>query len=206
MFSFFRKQIKKPVTKNASFYERENPIQSLDDLKNVFNKKATLQTQYKITYQGLGLNEIQSKKLSKQVGEVSYISNHEEKIPGHTIYYYKKHVEKFSLLLQFHFLNDVFFFATTKVSAESLISDKEKQKVLDQLLRHYPDIEIPKNKFTYEFSDPKGNVVSTREHIYIYIDYYANNPEVEKVKAQAKTTIFLEKPLAPHEERLENFI
>jgi hypothetical protein len=206
MFSFFRKQLKKPATKNASFYERENPIQSLGDLKNVFNKKATLQTQNKITYQGLALNEIQSKTLSEQIGEESYLSNREEIIPGHAIYFYKKNVEKFTLILQFHFLNDVFFFATTKVSSESLISDKEKQKVSDQLLRHYPDIEIQNNQFTYDFSDPDGNIVSTREHIYMFIDYYANNPEVEKLKAQAEITLFNDEPLRKKNERLDHFI
>jgi len=206
MFSFFSKFKKKPLQKNSAFYYRENQIQNVDDLKTVFNKKVSVLTKHPILYQGLTLDKILAVEREKQFAEESFMLDHNEVIPGHFIYFYKKSVEKYSLLMQLHFINNTFIFANTKVGSESLVSDKDKQKISDQLLHHYPDVIVPKNTFEYEFMDTQGNIISTRDHIYLYISYYANNPAVEKIKQQSENTISAKISGKEGADKLDKFI
>lgn len=207
MLSFFRKQKKKTPTKNSSFYNRENQIQNILDLKEIFNITAPIKTNYKINFQGISLENILLKTIEKQFGEESYLFDRDEQIEGHKIYYYRKNVENYGLLIQLHFINDVFFTATTKISSESsLLTTKDKQKIILKLLNHFPDIETKEDNFEYKFSDQEGNVINTVDNVFLYINYYANNESVRNMKKIAETTIFAEKPKDLDEETLDNFL
>ncbi|MBU3926692.1 MAG: hypothetical protein KKB74_02720 [Bacteroidetes bacterium] len=206
MFSFFSKLKKKPLQKNSAFYYRENQIQNVDDLKTVFNKKATVITNHPILYQGLNLDKILAAEREKQFAEESFMIDHNEVIPGHLIFFYKKSVEKYTLVMQLHFINDTFFFANTKVGSESLVSDKEKQKISNQLLHHYPDVIVPNNTFEYEFKDTQGNIISTKDHIYLYISYYANSSAVDKLRKIIENSNFAVNSGQTNGEKLENFL
>ncbi len=207
MLSFFRKQKKKNPTKNSSFYNRENQIQNITDLKEVFNVTAPIKTNHKINFQGISLENILLKTIEKQFGEESYFFDHDEQIAGHQIYYYRKNIENYGLLIQLHFVNGVFITATTKISSESsLLTTKDKQKIIQKLLNHFPDIVTKDDQFEYRFSDQEGNVINTVDNVFLYINYYANNESVRKIKKIAETTIFAEKPKDLNEETLDNFL
>lgn len=206
MFSFFRKSKKKPQTKNSTYYYRENQIQVKEDLKLIFDKKGSSFTKNDILFQGLKLNEINVAQLEKQFGEESFLLDHDDVIPGHKVFFYKKFVEKFTLLIQLHFINDIFISATTKVSAEALISDKDKEIICHLLLKNYPDIPTPETDYEYDFSDQQGNIIYSKDLIYLHIHYIAGNPIVDKLKKDMENTIFCEKTIPHNENRLDNFI
>ena len=206
MFSFFSKFKKKPLQKNSAFYYRENQIQNVDDLKTVFNKKASVITNHPILYQGLTLDKILAVEREKQFAEESFMLDHNEVIPGHFIYFYKKSVEKYSLLMQLHFINETFIYANTKVGSESLVSDKDKQKISNQLLQHYPDVVVSNNTLEYEFMDIQGNIISTRDHMYLFINYYPNTTAVDKLRKMIEDPDFTVTSVQANEEKLENFL
>ena len=206
MLSFFGKPKNKSLTTNSPQYYRENNIPVLEDLKAVLNKKTNNVTKNKILYQGLALDKINIKELEKYFGKETLLLDHTDKIRGHKVYFYRKNVENYKLIIQLHFIEDIFFYASTKVSSESQVTDKDKQKICATLLSHYPDIPISTNSFEYEFMDTQGNIVFTRDHIYLYINYYANNTAVDRLRKMVENPDFKVSSVQANEEKLENFL
>lgn len=206
MFSLFKKSNSKPIAKNSSTYLRENNISGLEDLKSVLNKNTGVVTKYPIIFQGLPLDEVRVKNLEKHFGNAANILDNSEVIPGHVVYFYRKHVESFSLIIQLHFINNIFFYASTKVSLETILTDNDKKKICSTLLGHYPDIVLCNNGFEYSFKDSKGNIISTRDHIYLYIKYYVKNVEIEKLKQSVGDQTLFKKIGVDNQEKLDNFI
>jgi len=206
MFSLFGKPKNKPLSINSSQYHRENNILVFEDLKSVLNKKSSSITKNQILYQGLALDKINIKELEKYFGKETFLLDHADKIRGHKVYFYRKNVENYKLIIQLHFIEDIFFYTSTKVSSESQVTDKDKQKICATLLSHYPDIPISTNSFEYEFMDTQGNIISTRDHIYLYINYYANNTAVDKLRKMIENSDFTVTSVQANEEKLENFL
>ena len=206
MLSFFGKPKNKSLTTNSPQYYRENNIPVLEDLKAVLNKKTNNVTKNKILYQGLALDKINIKELEKYFGKETLLLDHTDKIRGHKVYFYRKNVENYKLIIQLHFIEDIFFYASTKVSSESQVTDKDKQKICATLLSHYPDIPILTNSFEYEFMDIQGNIISTRDHMYLFINYYPNTTAVDKLRKMIEDPDFTVTSVQANEEKLENFL
>lgn len=182
----FKSTKKKKEKKGQSFYHRENIIQTIEELNNILshlNSSKTTKTKYDIIFKGLDLNAIYEKNLENNFGEESFLLEPESGITGHKIYYYRISSEHFRFLIQLHFIDDQFFFACNKVYAESLLSDKDKQKVIKQIANKYcPDA---KNEIVeFDIEDSKGNVLFTHDYIYFYIKYIPNNALNQKLKKQ----------------------
>ncbi|PKP33212.1 MAG: hypothetical protein CVT99_01805 [Bacteroidetes bacterium HGW-Bacteroidetes-16] len=206
MLSLFGKPKNKSLTTNSSQYHRENNILIFDDLKAVLNKKTNIITKNQILYQGLTLDKINMKELEKYFDKETFLLDHTDKIRGHKVYFYRKNVENYKLTIQLHFIEDIFFYASTKVSSESQVTDKDKKKICATLLSHYPDIPISTDSFEYEFMDTQGNIISTRDHIYLYINYYANNTAVDRLRKMVENPDFTVTSVQANEEKLENFL
>jgi len=206
MFSFFKKPKKKNLTKNSTFYHRENLIQNYSDLKNALFCPVKLTTDYPITYQGFPLELINVKNIEERLGEESYALIHEEDIPGHQVFFYRKNVQKFKLLIQVHYLNKVLFHISTKFSADTLLTAKEKNQILGQLLNTYHDIKPEKDAFSFSFRDGKGNRISTDDNVFLYVNYCPSNKEIEKLKAIVSGTKFTDTKQAGENDSLDKFI
>ena len=206
MISFFGKSKKNTLTSNSSTYYRENNIPVVEDLKTVLNKKTNNTTNNKILYQGLALDKIYPKELEKHFGKETLLLDHTDKIRGHKVYFYRKNVENYKLIIQLHFIEDIFFYASTKVSSESQVTDKDKQKLCATMLSHYPDIPISTASFEYEFMDTQGNIISTRDHMYLFINYYPNTTAVDKLRKMIEDPDFKVTSVQANEEKLENFL
>lgn len=204
LFSFGNTK-KNPPKKKPTTFDRENQIMVIADLKRVFNKKAHITTKYPILFQGLTLDQIHVNKLEKHFGKETHILDHSEEIPGHMVFFYRKNVESLKLIIQLHFIDDIFIFGSTKVSAEAIVTDKDKQMVCKTMVNHYPDISLSKDCFEYEFMDPQGNMISTIDHIYLLINYYPNNPAVDNLKLNTNHSTFKGKQKSDNEERLDQF-
>jgi len=206
MFSFFKKPKKKHLTKNSTFYHRENLIQNYSDLKNALLCPAKLTTNYPITYQGFPLESINPKNIEERFGEESYILEHEDVVLGHQVFFYRKNVQKFKLLIQIHYLDDVLFHISTKFSADSLLTANEKEKIVDQLLNNYPDIKLDKNNLAFSFMDSKGNRITTDDNVFFYVKYCPNNQDIQKLKAKVSGGKYMDTKQVEENNSLDKFI
>lgn len=171
IFNIFKKKKK---YNNATFYQQENLIQSKQNLIAIFSRQPILTTNYPISYQGIALDKIEKINMINLLGEESYFMTNLENFVDHEIYFYRKNIEKFSLLLQVHFIKNTFFFASTKVSSEAVITIKDKLKLVNLLLKNYPDITITKEFVDFEFTDKLGNILFINDQIDLIFNYGCN--------------------------------
>lgn len=184
MLSFFKSSKNKPPKKGKAFYNRENLIQTIQELNNYLDhldsSKAT-HTSSNILFQGFELDSIHEKDLEKNFGEESFIHDPDNDIQGHKIYFYRITSQHLRFLIQLHFIDNQFFFAATKVYSDALLSDADKQRVLKQIkTKYYPDANDKIIEFDIE--DPNGNVLFTQDDVYYYIKYLANNTTSQNLK------------------------
>lgn len=186
MLSFFKSSKKKAPKKGQSFYHRENLIQTIEELNSLLDHLDTtlpLKTDTELLFKGFSLDSIIEKNLEDDFGEESFLLEPDSGIDGHKIYFYRISSEHFRFLISLHFINDQFFFAVNKVYSESLLSDKDKKKVIKQITnKYYPD--APDDLIEFNIEDPKGNVLFTHDDIYYYIKYLPNNSINQKIKKQ----------------------
>ncbi len=187
MLSFFKKKHKKkPHKKGHSFYDRENLIQTIEELNHVLSYLGSsdcTKTNSEILFQGKQLDSINKKDLEKKFGEESFILEANNIFPNHEVYYYRITSEHLKFLIQLHFVKDQFFFAATKVYAETLMSKKDIQNVIGHIKnKYYP--EATEDTMNFSIEDPKGNVLFTRDDIYYYIKYLPNNITNQELQKQ----------------------
>ena len=137
MLSLFKSSKNKAPKKGATFYHRENKIQTIEELNTILKRlSSTTSTISKSTilFQGLELDSISMESLENDFGEESFILEPDSEILDHKVYYYRITSGGLRFLIQIHFIGSQFFFATTKVYSESLLSDDDKQKVSRQII------------------------------------------------------------------------
>ncbi|MFK5854614.1 MAG: hypothetical protein QM503_00695 [Bacteroidota bacterium] len=186
MLSFFKSSKKKTPKKGATFYHRENKIQTIEELniilKRLSSTTSTL-TNSNILFQGFELDSISEKSLEKDFGEESFLLEPDSDILNHKVYYYRIASSSLRFLIQIHFIGDEFFFATTKVYSDSLLSQSDKQKVTSQIIsKYYPNADS--DTIDFKLKDPKGNILFTHDHVYYYIQYLPNNALNQKLIKQ----------------------
>ena len=177
MLSFFKKLTKEAPKKGSSFYDRENLIQTIDELTNMLNQlnsDSHILTKSDIVFQGFDLSSINIKNLEKDFEEEDFILEPNSGISNHKIFFYKITSDHLKFLIQIHFTDDQFFFAGTKVYSESLLSTKDKNRISQQIENKY-DINADIKDFAFNIVDSKGNVIYTNENIYLFIKYVPNN-------------------------------
>lgn len=182
MFSFFKAKKQKAIKRGYSFYHRENLIQTVGELKKLFdnfNYEDNLKSDSKILIQDLELNSITEKELVKNLGQESYILDSDSGIEGHKIYFFRFKSETARYLIQFHFIKGQFIFAGNKAYDENLLTTSEKQKIINELItNNHKDIHPDNNEFVLE--DPKGNLICTCDNVYLYIKYIVNSPFIKE--------------------------
>lgn len=184
VFKLFKK--KGSSRKGHSFYVRENLIQTIDELNLIMQNLDTedaIETSSKIVFQNKELDSINFKNLVYDFGKESYILEPKTYLEGHKIYFYRVTSGHLKFLMQIHFINEDFFFAGTKVYAESYLSKNDLYKVTHRIIEKYcPSID--KSIIDFKIKDTIGNVMFTHQDIYYYIKYLANNGTSKKLKNQ----------------------
>jgi len=177
MLSFFKSSKKGKHNKDRTTYDRENLIQTIDELNHILNRlksNGKIQSKSKLLFQGKELDNIFQKTLNKQFGEEEYILVPDNGIIDHKIYYYRIRTKELSFLSQLHFIKDQFFLAGTKIYSATRLSNKDKQKLINQIRARYcPDEIILEPECKIE--DPDGNILWTRDDVFFHINYLANN-------------------------------
>ena len=186
MFSFFKQSKKKTSQKGSSFYHRENLIQTieeLNDLLNRLNANDANESKANILFQGNELDSISEKNLENDFGEESFILEPDSEILNHIVYYYRIVSGNLRFLIQVHFIDNQFMFASNKVYSDALLSISDKQKVVKQITsKYFP--EADKETIMFNLKDAKGNVLFTHDHVYYYINYLPNNAINQKLTKQ----------------------
>ncbi len=186
MLSFLKPSKKKTPGKGKSFYDRENAIQTINELNNFLdylNSSKTTKISSNILFQGFELDSIVEKNLKKDFGEAAYCLEPDNGIHNHKIYYYRTSSQHLRFIIQIHFIESQFFFANIKAYSDSFLSIPDKQKVIEQIInKYFPDAD--NQTFEFALVDGKGNVLITHDHMYYNIRYLANNSLSQKLKKQ----------------------
>jgi len=204
--AFFNFNKPKKTERTVSFYDRENRIQNATDLKFFFNQIASLTTSAPITFRGMPLSAIAIEEMEAQFGVPTYIFDHEYRIAGHLVYYYKKKVEQLTLLTQLHFINEVFLLAVTKFSSDYVLGDADKNKLAAQVIKNYPGTTLTPEQHTLKFKDADGHVIFTEENVFCYLHYVSNSNRVQKLKTQIDWENLAQTIPDTTNESIDNFI
>jgi len=186
MLSFFKSSKKKTPKKGASFYHRENLIQTIEELNTILNRleaSDTRKSKSNILFQGFELDAILEQNMERDFGEESFILEPDSEISNHIVYYYRIVSGNLRFLIQIHFIDNQFMFASNKVYSDALLSISDKQKVVKQITSKYFR-DADKETIMFNLEDTKGNILFTHDHMYYYINYLPNNAINQKLKKQ----------------------
>jgi hypothetical protein len=182
MKSFFKKFKKKiPVTssKSSSYFVRENVFEELRDLKKIL--KIGLEppfsvTEKEITFHGVPLSTTTQQVIKKKFGNPFYVLDNSEVIAGHTVFFYKDSIATYKFLIQYHFIDNIFFFASNKVSSIRVLSEKDKEKVIKRIkVKYFGDDAEEIKGLLVKVKDPNNSVLFTLDDVYYHLNYLLNN-------------------------------
>jgi len=182
----FRKRLSKLRNKNASYFIQENVIQGSGDIKSILNPlpgEKAVETKKSIAINEIPLNEITTKKLKSKFGVPSYILKNDQNIPKHKVYFFRDRVGFYKLLMQFHFINNQFFFASTRISVPKGISLERKREIVKQALVKYTGATERKQVKTLDIKlvDKNQNLLFVYDYVSFYLNYLAHNDLKEKL-------------------------
>jgi len=188
MLSIFRSRKKKNPKKGLTFYNRENILQTIDELNNLL-KKAVENTDAKseelITFHGKQLKNITLESITEDFGQEEIILTPENDIEGNTVYYFRLTSEHLKFLIQIHFIDDKFLLAATKVYGDVPLTDSDKQKINKRIIdKYFPGSKD--NNLINSFKDSEGNVLISRDDVFYYLIYLANNDLTIKLREKYK--------------------
>lgn len=188
MKSFFKRFKKKmPVMsgKSSGYYVRENVFEEIRDLKNTLKeglKPPFLETDKEITFHGVPLKETSQKVIRKKFGNPNYILDNSKTIDGHKVYFYKDSVNVYKFLIQYHFIDDEFFFASNKVSSIRILSEEDKAKVIGRIKTKYFGDDAKEIKgLLVKVKDPVNNILFTRDDVYYRLNYLVLNSTTKQL-------------------------
>lgn len=173
-------------SRNASYFIQENVIQGNGDLKSILNPLPgvkALTTNRAIAINELPLNEITVRKLRAKFGVPSYILKNNNNIEKHKVYFFRDRVGFYKLLMQFHFINNEFFFASTRISVPKGISVERKREIVKQVLMKYTGATERKQvkELDIKLIDENNNVFFVFDYVSFYLNYLPQNELKDKL-------------------------
>lgn len=175
-----KKKISKIRGKNASYFIQENVIQGYGDLKAVLNPLPNIKpiaTNKAIAINELAINDITIKNLKEKFGIPSYVLKNDFNIEKHKVYFFRDRVGFYKLLMQFHFINNQFFFASTRISVPKGISFERKQQIVKQALIKYTGATERKQvkDLDIKIIDEHNNILFVFDYVSFYLNYLVEN-------------------------------
>ena len=177
MLSFFKSNKYSPATINSTYYIRECLIHGVNDLNSFLQPKPedyTLlkKTRVDLSVKNFPLINLTEEKITASLKQPIYIYDNSELIKGHKVLFYKEDVEFYRFLLQFHFIDGQFFFASNRVTSSGMLPETEKNKIIKQLIGRY-QIENKEdyNGFHLMITDENKSVLTTIDDVYFNVNY-----------------------------------
>ena len=188
--SLFSRRIKKKLaassSKNATYYKRENIIANIEDLQRVLNPlpKITIQhTKTLITFNTFPLTLITFGAIKKEAGNPTFVLNNSEYIDKHEVIFYKDGVDYYKFLIQYHFINDRFFFASNKISSMGILSSDDKNKIVEQINAKYLGALSNDSikDLIVKVADDNNSIITTSDDVYFHVNYLAGNDTTQQL-------------------------
>lgn len=188
-FKLFRKLRRKTnfsKGRGLRYYSQENVIKDNADLVITLNplpKTEIIKANKTFSFNGMPLNEINRKTLKNRSNAPSYVLWNNEYIPKHKIYFYREHIGLYKFMMQYHFIDNRFFFACNRISSHNRLTENDKNEIVGQLFKKYIGDEnaIPKDNFEIKLVDEENNIIFTNDSVYYYINYLPNNETTRKL-------------------------
>ena len=178
LFKRFKKNLPISTSKGSAYYRRENVIGNYDDLKKVLEaapKIPEVKTDVEITFNTIPLNDITIADLKKKFDNPSFVLKNEN-IDGHMVLFYKDSVAYYKFLIQYHFINNKFFFAGNKISSMGVLNDEDKQKIIGRISKKYLHEDFDNSEgWKIKVIDPNGSIIHTLDDVYFHLYYLAGN-------------------------------
>lgn len=176
--------------KNSTYYTRENIILNIPDLVRILQGAPDMKgvkTDKEITFNNIPLLEITPAVLKSKFSKPSYVLDRSTSIPGHKVIFYKDSVLHYKFLIQYHFINEKFFFACNRLSSHAVLSDNDKMKIINRISNKYlGEDDISPIKAVIKVADSNGSLIYTIDDVYFYMHYLpANNTKEELLKMYA---------------------
>lgn len=178
------KRLKKRISKirrgNLSYYIQENVIQGSGDLKMILNPLPDVEPIKSIkpfAINDLNLNDVTPKTLKEKFGPPSNILKNDHNIEKHKIYFYRDRVGYYKLLLQFHFINNEFLFASTRLSVPKGLTIERKREIVRQALIKYTGARSNKQVKSLDLKlvDENNNIMFVHDYVSFYLNYLVDN-------------------------------
>ena len=176
--SFFKfKQSKN--TRRYQYYNRENIVKNWKDLETIFNSTAKQEynTTKLIKHSGLALSEIDEASLLRVLEDPDFIMDDLDDLENYKILFYRRTVDDFAFLLQFHFLKGNFVFVSNKITAKGVLSKTERADLIRNIAEKYLTEELEldlKKKFNIKISDETTNYFKIVDEVDFRINYVNN--------------------------------
>jgi len=177
MLSFFKSNKYSPTTINSTYYIRECLIHGINDINSFLQPKPedfTLQkkTSKNLSVKNFPLINLTEKKITEFLKQPIFIYDNSELIKGHKVLFYKEDVEFYRFLLQFHFIDDQFFFASNRVTSSGMLPETEKNKIIKQIIgRYHIENAEDYNGFHLMVTDENESVLTTIDDVYFNVNY-----------------------------------
>lgn len=177
MLSFFKSNKYSPATVNSTYYIRECLIHNMTDLNLILQADLTeftliAKTEIDLEIKKLPLIGLNEKILLASLKQPIYIFDNSESLKGHKVFFYKEDVGFYRFILQFHFMDGEFFFASNRVSSSGMLPEAEKNKIIHQILSRYSvKTEEEYNDFHLMITDESDSVLTTIDEVYFNVNY-----------------------------------
>lgn len=209
-FKRFKKKIPGVSSKSSSYFERENLLEDVRDLKGVLEtgfEPPFYSTEKEITFHGVPLKGTSPQVVKKKFGSPMYILDNSKNIDGHKVFFYKDSVNIYKFLIQYHFIDNEFFFASNKVSSMTVLTDEVKEKVLDRIkIKYFGENAKEIKGLKVKLKDPNGSILYTVDDVYYNLNYLLDNKNTKKLIKKYSDFENTAVPPAGFKESLEEYI
>lgn len=183
-------------SRGPSYYNRENLVHTMQDLKNIYfpKGKTSYNTEEIIMFNNMKLSEITAKKLNSILGVPDYIIPELEYIDDYRIVFYRHSIGRFNYLMQFHFCKNDFLFVNNMVRSTYVLSYEDKKNILIRLKdKYYADVEFDYSKgFDLQITDQDNNFFYTMDDVNFSISYINNSKKfveiIDRIKSKSNLT------------------
>jgi len=178
-------------SRGLSYYERENLVHTLQDLKSVCSPrgKNIYTTDKTIMFNNLVLSEITEQILISVFGEVEYTLSTFEDIDNYNTIFYRHIVGGINYLMQFHFYEDTLLFVNNKISKSFVFNSADRKTIVKKIQEKYiPNIDINfSNGFDLQISGANNNLLYINDSVDFSIIYINNSQVLKDLLRKEKT-------------------
>ncbi len=173
-------------TRKYAYYNRENQVTNLADLLMIFNSKANQEytTAELIKHSGLALSEINETSLLKALKNPDYLMDDLDDIEDYKVLFYRRRVDKFIFLLQFHFFKGNFVFVSNKISSHGILTKSERIGLIKNMgEKYFPEgfeLDLTK-RFDIKINDENNNFLKVIDEVDFRIHYVNNSSKNQKL-------------------------